>query len=322
MKRIYARISVLCVAFFLSTATTAAEAEFACANVNADENRNIGDAVFLLNWLFTGGPATRCESEPTIDEPRTIDGFTFVEKSTQGYDEYDHDLTGLRFVLSPGGEFVMGSSDDECDRYDKEGPAHPVRLSSFLFAKYELSQREWIDFMGFNPSTVVGDDLPVESCSWAECQEFNRRAGLDFPTEAQWEYVCRAGTTTPFYFGDAIHSADENFQGTRAYCDSDASEFRATTEPVVSFEANPYGIYNLHGNILEWCEDVFSITFYGSEEAQQLDPISTEGSPFRVMRGGCWFDKGKDVRSAMRYWGPPYVKSLYVGYRPAKRLGD
>ena len=127
--------------------------------------------------------------------------FERLRTNEQRYREYRHRQTGIVMVRVPGGTFWMGSPESEAGRVDNEGPVHEVTLSPFLIAKYEVSQAEWKKIMGDNPSKLKGDALPVTMISWKDCQEFCEKTGLSFPTEAQWEYSCRAGTTTRFWSG-------------------------------------------------------------------------------------------------------------------------
>ena len=149
------------------------------------------------------------------------------------------------FVSLPGGTFAMGSPEDEEGRYDVEGPVHDVTLSPFLIAKYEVSQAEWTRVMKENPSTFLGDDLPVENVSQEECRKFCVATGLALPPEAQWEYACRAGTSGP-YGGTGAPDA-MGWYGKNS---------GRVTHPVGEKRANDFGLYDMHGNVLEWCEDV------------------------------------------------------------------
>jgi hypothetical protein len=141
--------------------------------------------------------------------PRTsrlvVPGFCFLARNPQGYEEYQHEQTGLIFVLLPGGRFRMGSPNTETGRRVDEGPVHEVDLGPFLIAKYEVTQEVWARVMGANPSHFSGEKgLPVDSLSWEDCGAFCGRTGLELPTEAQWEFAVRAGTQTPYSFGETI----------------------------------------------------------------------------------------------------------------------
>jgi hypothetical protein len=175
----------------------------------------------LLGWLFLGTFELVCPPS-CEDEAPQIAGFTFLGCNEQGYPEYTHDVTGIIFVRLPGGKFNMGSPADEPFRDVDEGPVHEVTLSPFLMGKHEVTQAQWKQVMGLNPSCFQvgqecadrlppdgnGDNLPVEQVSWDDCQEFEAKTGLTLPTEAQWEYACRAGTQTAFSFGSGAGCAD------------------------------------------------------------------------------------------------------------------
>ena len=268
----------------------------------------------------TDSEALNYNPEATVDDGSCIDGkaipgFTFVETNTEGYDEYTHDASGIRFVLLPGGEFEMGSPD-EAGRDLDEGPVHTVSLSSFLIAKYEVTQAEYAAVMtghatlSVTPSFFAGDDLPVEQVSLDDLKEpdgFLGRTGLSLPSEAQWEYACRAGSTGPFA-GNGLLDDMGWF--------SENSEVR--THDVGTKQANDFGLHDMHGNVNEWCEDVYSEDFYASELAYGPDPLSTEGFVSRVIRGGYFLANGEDVRSANRESAFPNLRNFSVGFRPVR----
>jgi len=278
----------------------------------------IGNAAVMLALLLvgcTGGAAPRGtpvslekgENEiapKALDaggrkaEARAISGFTFVAKNAQGHPEYRHEQTGVIFVLLPCGKFQMGSPAEEpvC----AEGPVHEVTLSPFLIAKYEMTQGVWEKVMGRNPSEFKqGEDYPVETVSWDDCQEFCRRTGLKLPSEAQWEYACRAGTSTPSAFGVTVDCV-----------------YWAKTTPVGSFEPNAFGLYDMLWNVGERCEDVYVSGLYSKPEARGPDPVFTTGSECRVSRGGsCLGDPGYFL--ARRSCGTPDYRDFDLGFRPA-----
>ena len=165
----------------------------------------------------------------------------------------------------PAGEFLMGSPEDEPERYDNE-QQHPVEIDEgFWMADTACTQELWEEVMGKNPSYFTEDNqLPVEKVSWFDCVEFCKKLsalvpGFDFdlPEEAQWEYACRAGTTTPFWWGDTITTDQANYDGNYPYNGGATGEYRAKTVPVKSFKANPWGLYQVHGNVWEWCKDEY-----------------------------------------------------------------
>jgi formylglycine-generating enzyme required for sulfatase activity len=249
---------------------------------------------------------------------RAIPGFTFVAKNTQGHPEYRHEKTGAIFVRLPGGKFSMGSPESEDGRRDDEGPVHEVTLSAFLIAKHQVTQAQWETVMGKNPSHFKqGGDYPVETVSWEDCQEFCRKTGLRLPSEAQWEYACRAGTSTPFAFGVTVSPDQVNYDGNLPYGGAAKGVYRAKTTPVGSFKPNAFGLHDMHGNVFEWCEDVYDSDFYWKPEARGPNPVSPTGSVIRVFRGGCWINSAGFCRSAFRYWYDPLDRHTYLGVRPA-----
>ena len=265
-----------------------------------------------------------------------MEGFAFIGLNAQGYPEYRHVGTAefigtdLVFVLlrgADGGEvrFQMGSPDTECSRGGEEGPVHEVRLSPYLIAKHECTQAAWEAVMGSNPSNFRGDpELPVETVSWNDIQEFETRTGLQLPSEAQWENACRGGTTTPFAFGATLDSVTQaNFYGLDIgdNCNYErGNQYLGRTTVVGSYAPNAYGIHDMHGNIWEWCEDVYDSVFYGRPEALTLDPVATSGSGYRVLRGGVWIGFASYCRSANRDWDEPSYRYYSFGFRPARPL--
>ena len=202
----------------------------------------------------------------------------------------------------PGQPFLMGSPPDEPDRRDNEAQ-HPVDFpQGFWLARHPVNQQQWQAVMGANPSQRGQGDLhPVDSVSWNDAQEFCRKAGLRLPREAEWEYACRAGTTTPFGIGsgDYLNAQMANFDGGNPY-GSGREAFkwllRGRTLPQGSFPPNAWGLHDMHGQLWEWCEDVL--------EAR-----------IRVLRGGDWFIFGGDARSAFRTRTAPDSRYDVIGFR-------
>ncbi len=266
---------------------------------------------------------------------KSIPGFRpILERNAQGYPESRHEATGIVFVLIPGGTFLMGGGgkllESGCDK-----PLHPVTLDSFLIAKYELRQSEWRRLMDTNPSRFSGDNLPVENLRWEDSKEFCRRAGLTLPTEAQWEYACRAGTRTLFAFGDELRPDQARFAAQKETWNYDldgtkeklkSREFpRGRAKPTVavdSFAPNGFGLHNLHGNVREWCEDVLDSSFYEKRAARARNPICTEESESvgHALRGGCAMNTAEDCRSAARDNSYMVERIKYCGFRPAFSL--
>lgn len=238
------------------------------------------------------------------------------------------------FVLIKGGTFLMGCPLSEAGR-EKDETQHRVTVSDFTMGKYEVTQREYREMMGANPSQFKGDDLPVENVTWFEAVRYcnarsvreglipaysirgqtvsrNRNAtGYRLPTEAEWEYACRAGTATPFSMGANITTDQANYYGTYPYENLPRGEYRQKTVPARSFEPNPWGLHNMHGNVWEWCWDWYGS--YGSGD--QADPAGPSSGVYRVYRGGGWNDFGRHLRSAYRAASPPANRSGNLGFR-------
>jgi formylglycine-generating enzyme required for sulfatase activity len=237
-------------------------------------------------------------------------------RNDQGHPEFVHRESGILFVALPAGVFRRGSPEDEPDRESREGPVHEVSLTAFLIAKYELRQSEWKRVMGENPSFFKGDDLPVEWVTHDECWQFTARTGFTLPTEAQWEYACRAGTATPFAFGSKIDTQRANFDGNYPYDGAGRERYRGRTLPVDSFPPNAFGLHNMHGNVAEWCLDYFDEDFYESAGANESDPVCDSVRPKIVVRGGTWSRGARYCRSAARGWRPKDYRNVSVGFRP------
>jgi len=226
----------------------------------------------------------------------------------------------LRWIAP--GTFRMGSPKDEPGRDDDEGPQHAVTISrGFWMADTACTQALWQAVMGENPSRFKGDKCPVEQVSWDDAQAFLDRLderlpglGLRLPSEGEWEYACRAGTTTPFSFGSNITAEQVNYNGKYPYGGGKTGPFRGETVPVASLPANPWGLYEMHGNVREWCAD--GQRRYGSKEV--TDPLGpTKTGAVRVLRGGSWFSFARNVRSASRNALDPGDR-IYIGFRCAR----
>ncbi|MEW6746611.1 MAG: SUMF1/EgtB/PvdO family nonheme iron enzyme [Planctomycetota bacterium] len=257
--------------------------------------------------------------------PRSVPGFTYRGKNAQGMHEYVHDETRLEFVYIPGGTFTMGSPSSEKERGSDETP-HQVTLSPYLIAKYEVSQEVWEKKMGGNPSNFKNAKYPVENVSWNDVHgdeggrpardSFCGRTGLELPTEAQWEYACRAGTTTPFAFGDTITPDQVNYDGNYPYGNAPKGQYRQKTVAVDAFEPNAWGLYNMHGNVWEWCADWYESYPSGAV----TDPTGPSGGSDRVLRGGSWDSYAQGCRSAVRGRLDPGNRIYDLGFRPARSL--
>jgi len=220
----------------------------------------------------------------------------------------------LRFISA--GSFVMGSPRSEKERIDNE-TQHLVKISKpFYMGKYEVTQGQWISVMGNNPSCFVksGENAPVEQVTWTDCQEFLRKlekleelpeGSMRLPTEAEWEYACRAGTQTVFCYGNDLDSSMANFDGDFPYGKGAKGLNRERTVPVGSFKPNAWGLYDMHGNVSEWCNDWFDDKYYGYGNSPGSDPHGPKTGSVRVLRGGNWYNCAEKCRSASRYYEDP-----------------
>ncbi len=227
---------------------------------------------------------------------------------------------GMKLIEIKPGEFTMGSPETEKDREDDE-TQHKVKITKpFMLGVHEVTQKQWQAVMGNNPSYFKGDDLPVETVSWDDATEFCRKLSekegkkYRLPMEAEWEYACRAGTTTPFHTGRTIGTAQANYDGTSTYGSGVVGVYRQKTTPVGSFPPNAWGLHDMHGNVWEWCGD-----WYGPYPAGDVtDPTGpTNGDGLRVLRGGAWGSNPGFCRSAFRGWGGPGCRYDGGGFRVA-----
>jgi formylglycine-generating enzyme required for sulfatase activity len=246
------------------------------------------------------------------------------------------------FVWVKGGTFTMGSPAGEPERGTDE-TRHRVTVGDFYIAQSEVTQQEWTTFMANNPSEFKGDDLPVEQVTWFDAIRFcNARSAMEglapayaingetatwnknangyrLPTEAEWEYASRAGTTTPFNTGNNITDREANCYNHYGYNNNSSGRVtggsRGRTMPVNSYVANNWGLFDMHGNVWEWCWDWYGE--YGA--AAQTDPQGAASGTLRVNRGGGWNDFPKHVRSAYRAATPPGSGSFNLGFRLVRK---
>jgi len=237
----------------------------------------------------------------------------------------------LEMVSIPGGTFLMGSPENEPNRFSQESPQHEVTVEPFFMGRYPITQIQW-QFVAElmpqvnrelkpSPSRFSGSTRPVERVSWDEAVEFcarlsaHTRRTYRLPSEAEWEYACRAGTTTPFHFGETITSELANYDGTETYNDGSKGEYRESTTSVEHFEiANPFGLCDMHGNVFEWCQDYWHSNYEGAPTDGSAW-LSANKDASRVRRGGSWRYDPVDCRSAYRHNYNPRVTSNYIGFR-------
>jgi formylglycine-generating enzyme required for sulfatase activity len=226
---------------------------------------------------------------------------------------------GMTFAWVPPGTFLMGSPEDEEGVLPDEGPQREVTLTSgFWMAVHVVTQGQWESVRGSLPCRSRGTDRPVVCVSWEDGQElarqFGQRVGLScrLPTEAEWEYACRAGTTTPFHFGPTISTDQVNFDGSYPYRGAAPGINREETTPVGSFPPNAFGLYDMHGNVWEWCADWYAGHYY--RRGTKKDPKGPRGGTDRVLRGGTVY-RASSCRSAYRNHGVPGSNHLWYGVR-------
>jgi len=240
--------------------------------------------------------------------------------------------SGIEMVLLPAGRFTMGDKDE------LDAPPHEVAISSFYMDKYLVTQQQYETICGENPARWKGDTNPVEQVSWWAaakfCNERSKKEGLDpcydlktghcdfdangyrLPTEAEWEYACRAGTQTSYFFGDVPTKLGEY-----AWFKDNAG---GRPQPVGGKRPNPWGLYDICGNVWHWCNDFYQVDYY--DQAPQEDPRGPEVGETRVVRGGAWKFSGESCRSGYRYnENPGYIDVCFgydiYGFRCVKRAG-
>ena len=239
-------------------------------------------------------------------------------------------------VWIKGGTFMMGAPSDEPWR-ERNEYVHEVQVESFYMGTYLVTQEEYEELMGENPSHFKGEKLPVEQVNYYEVTEYcnalslkeglkpaytrdgpkiilNQKAnGYRLPTEYEWEYACRAGTTTQFYTGTNISTDEANYNGDKPYNDNDKGLNRRETTPVGSFAPNPWGLYDMHGNVWEWTG-----SYNVLDSSKPKDPEDILGGGMWIMRGGSWFDEGRAARSASRPHTYAPTKNNTLGFRLAR----
>jgi sulfatase modifying factor 1 len=222
----------------------------------------------------------------------------------------------IEWVEIPAGTFMMGSPPGELNRKSNE-IQHQVTLSSFKMSKYEITFSQYDLFCEATGREKPYDEgwgrnnRPVIHVSWNDAKAFADWMGCRLPTEAEWEYACRAGTTTPFNTGDNLTASQANYNGNFPYNNNIKGEFNAKTLPVGSFLPNGWGLFDMHGNIWEWCSDWYS----DYPATAQTNPEGPVSGTFRVFRGGGWRNYAQLCRSAFRYNYFPDHHHFNIGFR-------
>jgi formylglycine-generating enzyme required for sulfatase activity/uncharacterized caspase-like protein len=231
----------------------------------------------------------------------------------------------LEMVEIPAGSFKMGSLESEKGRNDSESPLHDVNVPAFFMSKFEVTQEQYQQIMGKNPSHFQGKKRPVEQVSWNDaiefCKKLSQQTGNTYrlPSEAEWEYACRAGTTTPFYFGETITTDLVNYNGDYTYANAPKGKNRKQTTDVGSFPPNAFGLYDMHGNVYEWCQDDLHKNYINAPK----DSIAwiSQNRDTKVLRGGSWYASPENCRSAYRYNHKASYSSYAVGFRVVCAVG-
>lgn len=299
-------------------------------------------------YFFTGEEGEEMLQKPEITQEEQSGAFADEEEisgqMTQAVKEGTKNISD-GFIMLPGGTFSMGSPDSERQRQEDE-TLHDVTVSAFYMDPYEVTQKDYLEIMGENPSHSRGDALPVENVTWYDavsyCNKLSENKGLTpvykidgdsvtwdrsadgyrLPTEAEWEYAARAGTETIYNFGNQVHSDDANFEGSYPYLieenyvshrnpDVVTSQNRGETIAVTELAPNGFGLYQTHGNVSEWCFD-----YYGEYDLQNtVNPVGALSGSLRVNRGGSYNDFGKHLRSAYRSAANPLDDDQNLGFR-------
>jgi len=242
--------------------------------------------------------------------------------------------TNLRMIVIPAGSFLMGAPETEAESSNNERPQHEVHLPAFCMGKYPITQAQWRSVasmpkikqdMKEDPSRFKGSNRPVEKVSWFEAVEFCDRLSVHtgkkyrLPSEVEWEYACRAGTTTPFHYGETITPEIVNYNGDYPYGEAPKGEYRKKTTPVGKFLANAFGLYHMHGNVLEWCEDDWHDNYEGAPTDGRAwidnDNRSQEENVRKLLRGGSWCSFAWVCRSAFRYLSDARFQDDDFGFR-------
>jgi len=251
-----------------------------------------------------------------------------ITKNAEYFTQNLPDGVTLEMVAIPGGTFIMGSPENEEGRILYESPQHQVTVPPFFMGKYPVTQKQWkavaaLEKVKINLqsdlSRFKGDNLPVECVSWDDAQEFcarlSRMANKTYrlPSEAEWEYACRGGTTTPFYCGETISTDLANYNGNYTYGQGQKGQYREKTTEVGIFPANPFGLYDMCGNVWEWCEDGWHENYINAP---------TDGSAWtslnsqrKRLRGGSWVNNPVNCRSAYRHHHNLGLNSNHFGFR-------
>jgi formylglycine-generating enzyme required for sulfatase activity len=299
------------------------------------------ETISSQTFEFTTAKLTIAQKQGWLGSKNTVE----INRG-KGHAEYFVENLGnsvtLEMVKIPAGEFMMGAATGEESSGDDERPQHRVKVPEFWMGKFAVTQEQWNQVaklpkvklnLNPDPSRFEGDKHPVECVSWDEtvelCTRLSRRTGKTYrlPTEAEWEYACRAGTATPFYFGETITPDLVNFDGSYTYGNAPKGEYRGQTTDVGNFPANAFGLCDMNGNVWEWCADQWCGSYANkpdlikqngaiawTQETTGVSPKSDE-TEYRLLRGGSWLNYPRNCRSAYRYGYPRDTRGNFIGFR-------
>ncbi|MBR4616461.1 MAG: SUMF1/EgtB/PvdO family nonheme iron enzyme [Kiritimatiellae bacterium] len=281
--------------------------------------------------VYSQSVCTACNGEGRclpIEDDKSAGGRRFEDKSQPKMPSATPKHGDVKTLTLPGGatmemiyvapgSFMMGSPMSEEGRCDDEAQHRVTLTRGYWLGKYEVTQGQWQSVMGHNPSEFkVGNDRPVESVSWEDCQKFVKKVnarlncGARLPTEAEWEYACRAGTTTAYHWGNELNGDKANCHGKYPCGTTEEGPCKGQTVSVGSYVANPWGFYDMHGNVREWCND-----WYGCCEGDVSNPQGPTSGTEHVLRDGGWDDYASYCRSAYRGAGLPGDRDSRFGFR-------
>ncbi len=323
---------------------------------SVDAQQSFSIALHLYTPTYEESCAADCNGDQIVSSGDAQAIFRKILEFGECMDPLEEATPPIEFVYIPAGTFQMGSPDDEMCRYSDEGPVHSVTLThAFYIQSTEVTQQQWIDVFGENPSEYTGLNRPVENVTWYDCCIYCNRLsqsegltpcyysdesyttvfdgtppvtygsvywnqsanGYRLPTEAEWEYACRAGTTTVYNNGEnnADCAEDPNLDPLGRYYFNSGSF--ANHAVVGSYQANNWGLYDMHGNVWEWCWDRKS-SDYSSSSSPCIDPTGPTSGPYCVMRGGGWIDYASCCRSAVRRGFGCCSRRIELGFRPLR----
>ncbi|KAF0242585.1 MAG: serine/threonine protein kinase [bacterium] len=279
----------------------------------------------------TSTPKTKTSNTQSFEfETVKVDATgKIIERAKKSANQFIENLGNgikLEMVEVPSGTFTMGSPSSE-DRDTNEEPQHQVTVPAFYIGKFEVTQAQWQTVMGNNPSYFKGNDsLPVEQVSWDDavefCRKLSKKTGREYrlPSEAEWEYATRAGTTTLFAFGQTINPEIVNYNGNYPYGEAPKGTYRGKTTIVGSLRiANAFGLYDMHGNVWEWCQDIYQNSYNGAPKGGNAWEKQDGNNTNRILRGGSWNLYSYDCRSVNRFRYAPDVRDDGIGFRVCLR---